>query len=139
MTQPWFKFYGAVWRGDVGLRSCSIAARGFWLEMMIVMDQAAPRGSLLLNGKPVDLNKLAGMAGIDRKEAEKLFKELDSAGVFSRDPDGTIFSRKMRRDQAQLERDKANGKGGGNPSLKGVVKLEVIRRVNGGVNPLDKG
>src|ERR1019366_1013531 len=40
--------------------------------------------------------------------------------------DGTIFSRRMKRDVEKAERDKANGKAGGNP------------RLNAGVNPPDK-
>ena len=47
--------------------------------------------------------------------------------MFSRDEDGTIYSRRMRRDIVKAERDQANGRGGGNPNLKR------------GVNPHDKG
>jgi hypothetical protein len=46
--------------------------------------------------------------------------------VFSRDADGTIYSRRMRRDAERAEEDKKNGKKGGNPKLKD------------GVNPPDK-
>jgi hypothetical protein len=53
--------------------------------------------------------------------------ELAEAGVFSLDDDGTIFSRRMRKDIAKAETDKANGKKGGNPAVKG------------GVNPLVNG
>lgn len=130
MTQPWFKFSGAAWCGDRALRSCSIGARGFWLEMMIVMDQAIPRGSLLVNGRQIDSKKLAGVVGVDRKQAEELLAELEDAGVFSRDGDGTIFSRKMRRDEARAERDKRSGEMGGHPEIRRgtVPKDERVRR-----------
>lgn len=103
--------------------------------MMIVMDQAIPRGSLLVNGRQIDSKKLAGVVGVDRKQAEELLAELEEAGVFSRDGDGTIFSRKMRRDEARAERDKANGKGGGNPQLIPKEHPPDNHSPSGGVNP----
>jgi hypothetical protein len=121
------KFYPADWRADAMLRLCSISARGLWCEMMCLMHEADPYGSLLVNGKRIDKKQLAGLAGISEKECSALLIELEGNGVFSRDPDGAIFSRRMRRDFEKAARDKANGKGGGNPKLKG------------GVNPPDNG
>ena len=68
-----------------------------------------PRGSLLVNGKPVSDKQLASLAGVAPKDASGLIAELEDSGVFSRDPDGTIFSRRMRRDDERAARDKANG------------------------------
>lgn len=142
MTQPWMKFFGSDWCGDQGLRSCSLAARGLWLEMLLVMDRSEPRGSLLLNGKQIDARRLASIVGADKRDVETFFRELDEAGVFSRDDDGTVFSRKMRRDEARAERDKANGKGGGNPTLKPKDKPPDKPKpddgLTEGVNPQDK-
>jgi hypothetical protein len=109
------------------LRLCSIAARGLWAEMMCVMHDAEPYGSLLVNGKRIDKKQLAGLASITERDCTALLLELEGNGVFSRDHDGTIYSRRMRRDHAKAIKDKENGKGGGNPRLKG------------GVNPQDKG
>jgi hypothetical protein len=124
---PWMKFYPADWRSDAMLRLCSIAARGLWTEMMCLMHEADPYGSLLVNGKRIDKRQLAGLAGISEKDCSALLIELEGNGVFSRDDDGTIYSRRMRRDFEKAAKDKANGKGGGNPRLKG------------GVNPPDNG
>lgn len=124
---PWMKFYPADWRADAMLRLCSIAARGLWAEMMCIMHDAERYGSLLVNGRRIDKKQLAGLAGISEKECTLLLLELEGNGVFSRDDDGTIYSRRMRRDFEKAARDKENGKGGGNPRLKG------------GVNPPDKG
>ncbi len=126
---PWFKFYAPDWRADPALRMCSLAARGLWMEMLCLMHEAAPRGSLLVNGAPVTDRQLAALAGSTPREVTACLSELEEAGVFSRDS-GVIFSRRMRRDTEKAERDKANGKGGGNPRLKGED--------NGGVNPRDK-
>jgi hypothetical protein len=125
------KFYPADWRADAMLRLCSIAARGLWTEMMCIMHDAERYGSLLVNGKRIDKKQLAGLAGVTEKDCTSLLLELEGNGVFSRDNDGTIYSRRMRRDFEKAVKDKENGKGGGNPKLKD--------RDNGGVNPKDKG
>lgn len=125
MSAPWFKFYPSDWRADPALRMCSIGARGLWMEMLCVMHEAEPRGSLLVNGNPVSERQLAGLAGCSLKEVTGFIEELEAAGVFSRD-NGAIYSRRMRRDDEKAERDKANGRNGGNPALKR------------GVNPQDK-
>lgn len=120
MSNPWMKFYPSDWRADPALRMCSIGARGLWMEMLCLMHEAVPRGSLLVNGKPVSDKQLASLAGTPLKDAIALIAEMEDAGVFSRDQDGTIFSRRMRRDDERAARDKANGGKGGNPKVKGV-------------------
>lgn len=122
------KFYPSDWRADAMLRLCSIAARGLWAEMMCLMHDAEPYGSLLVNGKRIDKKQLAGLATISERDCTALLMELEGNGVFSRDQDGTIYSRRMRRDFEKSAKDKANGKNGGNPSLKGGVNPPV----NGG-------
>lgn len=121
------KFYPSDWRADAMLRLCSISARGLWAEMMCIMHDGEPYGSLLVNGKRIDKKQLAGLAAVSEKDCVALLIELEGNGVFSRDPDGTIYSRRMRRDYQKAIKDKANGKNGGNPRLKG------------GVNPPDNG
>lgn len=123
MSSPWLKFYPTDWRADPALRMCSLAARGLWMEMLCIMHEAEPYGSLRVNGRPVTEKQLSALAG---GEVGDLLCELEDAGVFSRDDDGTVYSRRMQRDAEKAARDKANGKGGGNPSLKR------------GVNPPDK-
>jgi hypothetical protein len=108
------------------LRMCSISARGLWMEMLCIMHEAEPRGSLLINGRPVSERQMVSLTGATLREIHTWVAELELAGVFSRDDNGTIYSRRMKRDQEKSEQDKANGKAGGNPSLKG------------GVNPPDK-
>jgi hypothetical protein len=115
--QPWFKFYPQDWRGDAELRSCSIGARGLWVEMLCIMHQAEPYGHLLINGKQVMPRQLAKLAGISDAECMKFILELESAGVYSRADDRVIYSRRMVRDKARSEQAKEWGKGGGNPDL----------------------
>jgi hypothetical protein len=73
------------------------------MEMLCLMHEASPRGSLLVNGKPVTDRQLANLCGVPARDAAALLSELDEAGVFSRDEDGTIFSRRIRRDHAKAE------------------------------------
>lgn len=126
---PWMKFYPSDWRADPALRSCNIAARGLWVEMLCIMHEATPYGSLLINGARIDKKRLATLAGIQERECFALLLELEGFGVFSRDDDGTIYSRRMRRDAEKAIKDKTNGKLGGNPK----VKVGVNPTVNGEV------
>ncbi len=126
MKLPWLKFYTSDWRADPALRMCSLGARGLWMEMLCLMHEAQPAGSLLVSGKSVTPRQLAGLVGAAPGEVERCFAELEAAGVFSRDDDGLVYSRRMRRDQRKAEAARAHGARGGNPSLKA------------GVNPGDK-
>lgn len=101
------------------------------------MHDADPYGSLLVNGKRIDKKQLAGLAGISEKDCTTLLMELEGNGVFSRDPDGTIYSRRMRRDRLKADEDRANGKKGGAPDLLGasIPKEERSKRISRKDNP----
>jgi len=135
--QPWLKFYASDWRSDQAVHSCSLAARGLWMEMLCLMFES--EGSLNINGVPIKAPQLAKLVGASARECESLLLELSEFGVFSIDEDGTIFSRRMRRDIAKARKDKANGSGGGNPNLKNGVKGGVNPPVNPSGNPRDNG
>lgn len=132
MSTPWLKLFPSDWRADPALRMCSMAARGLWMEMLCVMHEAEPRGTLRVNGKPLTSRQLATLAGCPN--VDELLAELEEAGVFSREEDGTIFSRRMVRDAEKAEADKANGRKGGNPKLKALDNPTTDE----GVNPPDK-
>jgi hypothetical protein len=99
--------------------------------MLCIMHESEPAGSLLIKGKPVSEAQLAALTGIASKLVGSLIVELDENGVLSRDGDGTLFSRRMRRDSEKAARDKANGRRGGNPGLKGGVNPRVKPTDNG--------
>ena len=127
MSGPWMKFYPSDWRADPALRMCSLGARGLWAEMMCIMHEAEPYGCLLVNGQTIGEKQLASLVGTSVREVARFLGELSNSGVFSVDENLVIYSRRMKRDREKAERDKANGKSGGNPSLKA------------GVNPPDNG
>ena len=123
--QPWLKFYASDWRSDQAVHSCSLAARGLWIDMLCLMFEAD--GSLRINNKPIGSKQLAQLVGVTQKECDALLNELSEFGVFSVDGDGAIYSRRMRRDITKAKKDKANGSSGGNPNLR--------KEDNPGVNP----
>ena len=51
--RPSFQFYPDDWRADNELHICSLAARGLWIEMMMIMHNATPYGTLLARGGAV--------------------------------------------------------------------------------------
>jgi len=106
--RPWFKFYTANWRGDPGLRLCSAAARGLWIEMLTLMHDAEPYGTLTLNGKAIEPALLAELTHIPAKEVTTLVDELRDRGVFGTAKNGVIFSRKMKKDRKISEKGKEN-------------------------------
>ena len=98
-ARPSFQFYPADWLRDPGLRSCSIGARGLWIDMLSFMHEAEPYGHLRLNSRDIPLESLARMTGVPLKEFRPYLNELEATGVFSRTETGTIFSRRMVRDE----------------------------------------
>src|SRR6185369_3347541 len=80
----------------------------------------SPRRGHLENaqGKPVSPEKLARMLGVPAKQLQGLLEELEEEGVFSRTDEGTIFCRRMVRDEAFRSARAQCGKLGGNPSLR---------------------
>lgn len=101
---PGFIFYPGDWMKDPELRSVSSEARGLWIDMLCLMFEAQPRGYLRLRCDiPVTYERLARMTGNLEAKVSQWVEELESAGVLSRTDDGTIFCRRMLRDQQDRE------------------------------------
>lgn len=131
---PWMKWYPRDWTADLAVRSVSLAARGLWVEMLCAMHLNQRRRGFLdmPDGSPMNVTTLSKMIGVRAQKVSKLVSELESAGVFSRDENGVIYSRRIVTDDLRRKEARAAGRCGGNPKLvKGGVK--------GGDNPGDKG
>ncbi|WP_160119898.1 hypothetical protein [Rhodovarius lipocyclicus] len=126
----WSKFWWQDHENDKALRSCSLAAQGLWMRMLCVMAEAERHGFLLINGRQPSARQLAAITSAPERDVAKYLNELDEAGVFSREPDGTIFCRRMVRDNAAREKAREDGRKGGNPRLKAEVQSEDNRGVN---------
>lgn len=118
MKRPSFQFYPGDWLNDAALRMVSVAARGLWIEMICLMHQGSDYGYLKVNHKVILPANLARMSGATLSDAEGWLRELEDAGVFSRDEDGCIYSKRMIRDEQVRSARAAGGKLGGNPNLK---------------------
>ena len=136
---PWMKWYPADWRQEPTLRLCSRAARCLWVDMLCLMHEGEPYGHLTVNNKPLSAKQLAAVLGDAEKDVAGWLAELDENAVLSRTDEGVIFSRRMVKDKAREERNRANGeKSGGNPKLKVSDNREVERSVNPELKQADK-
>jgi hypothetical protein len=111
---PAIMFYPGDWMKDPAIRSCGLAARGLWFDMLCLMHESPDRGKLIhRTGTPVTPAQLARMVGADLAETEGLLEELEATGVFSRrEEDGAIISRRMVSDETEREVKSAAGRKG---------------------------
>lgn len=120
MKRPAFQFYPADWRKDMALQSCSVAARGLWVDMLCIAHECEPYGHLTVNGKPMTPAQIGRHTGLTERECSKLVAELEEAGVLSRADDGAIFSRRMVRDEEIRQSRAEGGKAGSEHGAKGA-------------------
>lgn len=126
---PYIKWYGSAWRSDPRLRLCSAAARGVWADCLSLMIEAEPYGHLAIDGAAISEAQFATLTSTPPKIARGAFAELEQNGVWSRDEDGLIFSRRMIRDKAKLDQARETGRDGGNPDIRrGTVPKDQRHR-----------
>ena len=117
MKRPAFQVYPADWRKDVELGHCRPLARGLWWEMLCVMHECKPYGHLATNGVAMSDGDAAKACRFPLESYRNAVRNLEANGVFSRTPEGVIFSRRMVRDERLRAMRAAAGKQGGNPVL----------------------
>jgi len=116
--RDWYiKFDPEDWNGDTQLRRCSLSARGLWAAFLEPMHKAIPYGHLLVNGVQPSYADLAFLASCKEREVKYGIEELVKNGVASVREDGVLFSRRMVRDGERRDRNRKNGRQGGNPKL----------------------
>lgn len=135
MKRPSFQFYPSDWLRDIGLRFCSVGARGLWIDMISFMHEGNPYGHLKVNLKVILPPNLAHMVGATLSEVEGWLSELSTAGVFEIDEHGAIFSRRMIRDENLRNIRAEGGKKGGNPLLKKDSKVNLNANLNANLEP----
>jgi hypothetical protein len=111
---PWFKWYPTDWLADEKLRTCSLAARGLWMDLVSLMHKSDRRGFLQqASGKPYTPEQLARIVGCTVEEFSRLLQELKDAGAFSVTEDEVLFCRRMvKEEQLRQTRATAGAKGG---------------------------
>jgi hypothetical protein len=104
MKLPWIKFYPGDWLSDEALRSCSVEARGLWVDMICLMAKSEIHGHLLIGGKPARAEQIARIVGLLPQRTMELMDELNASGVFSFHQE-TIISRRMVKDEQLRKSD----------------------------------
>jgi len=93
------------------------------MQMLCIAAEANPIGYVTVGARPMGATDLARLTGGSEAEVRTLLDELDRNGVFSRDRKGCIYNRRMVRDARITERNKKNGRKGGNPVLTQPVDI----------------
>ena len=116
--RPSIQFYPGDWLRSTDLRSCSVGARGLWIDMICLMHEGNPYGYLKVGNKVILPPNLAQIVGASLAEVEGWLKELSLAAVYSESQrNHVIFSRRMVRDEKIRESRAKGGILGGNPAL----------------------
>lgn len=111
---PAFQFYPGDWRKDLAVQSLDYESRGVWHELLCFMHESEERGRLVFpDGSPMDDEAIAQMVGIPEAKWKQIRSKLVSRKVAGEDEDGTLYNRRMCREEAirQAKRD-AGRKGG---------------------------
>jgi len=106
MKQKTFKFDPGLWFKNRSLRSCSPAARGFFVDLLCLMH---PTGYLVINEHPMDDKQIARLTGETVSTVRKLIAELGGAGIFSISEDGRLFSSRMVKEHQFSQNAKVSG------------------------------
>lgn len=117
MKRPAFQFYPADWRKDVELRSCSVAARGLWMDMLCIAHECEPYGHLVVNGHGMTVAQIAGQVGLPASQCARLLDELLKNGVARKTESGVIYNKRMVDDERIRNIRAESGRLGGNPNL----------------------
>ena len=101
---PYLAFYIGDWRKDLGIQSLSYYHRGVWFELLMLMHCSEQRGRLVLAGKPMPNASVARLLGLSERETDDALTVILASGVASRELDGTIYCRRMIREERSEER-----------------------------------
>lgn len=112
VKRPAFQFYPADWRKDVELRSCSIAARGLWIDLLCLAHECDPYGHLTVNGRAMTPAQIAGQVGLTAAQCAKMLQELVDNGVARKTDVGVVYSKRMVDDEDLRQRRAEGGKAG---------------------------
>jgi hypothetical protein len=133
--RPSFQFYPGDWMRDPGVRGVSFAAKGLWIDLLCLMFEGDSKGYLSVAGKPVSMDGLSRMTGCPEVELTSLLGELRDWNVFSTAKDGTIYSRRMVKDEEERKQTRRRvnrhrkSNGAGNEDV-----MEKKRSSNGNCN-----
>jgi len=92
-------FFPNDWLSDIHLHQCSVEARGVWMDLLCIMAKSRKYGYLINgDGKGYCLDKLASLIRINVRKLESCMVELEKEGIFRRDENGIIYSKRLTDD-----------------------------------------
>lgn len=104
-------FFPSDWLSDVQLHQCSAEARGVWMDMLCIMAKSARYGYLVNgDGNPFSLEQLAHVIRLSKNRLQVVLSELEREGIFQRDSQGFIFSKRLVRDADKIMARKEAGR-----------------------------
>jgi hypothetical protein len=115
---PYIKFYPDDWMNDMALRQCSRSTRATWMDLLCLAQQGEPYGHLRDASGPLPIKFMANWCGISVRQFLSAIDELEAHKVFSRMDDGTMYSRRMVRDEkVRVSRASGGAKSLENPNV----------------------
>ena len=75
-ARPSFQFYPTDWLCEAGLRICSLAARGLWIDLLCSLWSMPERGLLRSKGQPLTKQAIVSLVGRPEAEVDAALKEL---------------------------------------------------------------
>jgi len=100
--RPAMQWYPDDWLEELSLKSCSLAARGLWADLLNRMWKSPERGTLLkANGEIPSVEQIALWESRPLAEVEQALNELQREKVCSTRRDGAIYNRRMVREEEQ--------------------------------------
>src|SRR6266404_538897 len=121
MIKKTFKLSPSLWLGNRSLRTCSAAARGFWVDLLCLVH---PEGRLLLNGHPMSDTDISRLTGEPVKSVRAWLKELGDANIYSVDDKG-LYSSKMVKEANFYDQAKVSGSRGQKRKKEKAEKITV--------------
>lgn len=102
----------------MALRQCSRSTRATWMDLICLAQQGEPYGHLRDASGPLSIKFMANWCGVSTRQFLMSICELEAHQVFSRLEDGTIYSRRMVRDEkVRLSRASGGAKSLENPNV----------------------
>ena len=120
---PSFQFYPGDWIKDPGLRRCSHAAKGVWIDMLCLMFECEERGVLMTNGRAWSKDEIARAVGGDQGVTLACIQELLDSRVARIRSNSAVYSHRMVLDeQIRSARAAAGYVGGKQKASKRLAK-----------------
>jgi uncharacterized phage protein (TIGR02220 family) len=104
-----FKFYPEAWLDDKKLATCSLSAKGMWVDLLCHMHHGDPYGHLVFNNKVLNKKEIQNLLRITNQEVfDTAWQELREKGIIQKEQSsGSYYSKRMTYEHSQQKRSEA--------------------------------